>query len=85
MLHHDHCESKSMGTAVIGERGQIVIPAEVRKKLNLKTGDKLLVFSKHDKFIGLIKADDIDHVLDKITEKFTSTIDKIRENIKDDN
>ncbi|MHB1769469.1 MAG: AbrB/MazE/SpoVT family DNA-binding domain-containing protein [Minisyncoccota bacterium] len=32
------------GTTVVGERGQTVIPAEARKDMKLKTGDKLLVF-----------------------------------------
>ncbi|MGB9797618.1 MAG: AbrB/MazE/SpoVT family DNA-binding domain-containing protein [bacterium] len=33
-----------IGSASVGERGQIVIPAEARQRLGLKTGDKLLVF-----------------------------------------
>jgi AbrB family looped-hinge helix DNA binding protein len=32
------------GSATIGERGQIVIPAEARKDCEIHTGDKLLVF-----------------------------------------
>lgn len=32
------------GTSVVGERGQTVIPAEAREALNLKKGEKLLVF-----------------------------------------
>lgn len=31
------------GSATIGERGQLVIPAEARKSCNIHTGDKLLV------------------------------------------
>jgi AbrB family looped-hinge helix DNA binding protein len=31
------------GAVNVGERGQIVIPAEARKKLDIHTGDKLLV------------------------------------------
>lgn len=31
------------GTATVGERGQIVIPAEARKLYNIETGDKLLI------------------------------------------
>jgi AbrB family looped-hinge helix DNA binding protein len=83
MFHDHHFEKKSVGTTVVGERGQIVIPQEVRKQLNLKKGDKLLVFTKRNKFIGLLKTDDIDQVLDKITEKFTSTMEKIRKNVKE--
>ncbi|HEX2950936.1 MAG TPA: AbrB/MazE/SpoVT family DNA-binding domain-containing protein [Armatimonadota bacterium] len=32
------------GSATIGERGQIVIPADARKDCNIHSGDKLLVF-----------------------------------------
>ena len=34
----------SFGTATIGEKGQVVIPTEIRKKLKIKTGRKLIVF-----------------------------------------
>jgi AbrB family looped-hinge helix DNA binding protein len=33
------------GSTTVGERGQIVLPAEVRKKHGIKPGDKLLVIS----------------------------------------
>ncbi len=32
-----------VGTSTVGERGQVVIPAEAREKLGIKPGDKLLV------------------------------------------
>lgn len=79
--HHFH---KPLGTTVVGERGQIVIPSEIRKNLDLKKGDKLLVFAKSKRFIGLVKTDEIDKVLDRITEKFNITMEKIRESIKDE-
>lgn len=33
------------GSATVGERGQIVIPAEARQQLEIRPGDKLLIFS----------------------------------------
>ncbi len=33
------------GSATVGERGQIVIPAQARQRLGIKPGDKLLIFS----------------------------------------
>jgi AbrB family looped-hinge helix DNA binding protein len=42
-IHHQF-----YGTTVVGERGQSVIPAEAREALNLKKGDKLLVFGMGD-------------------------------------
>jgi AbrB family looped-hinge helix DNA binding protein len=35
---------RCFGTAVLGPRGQLVIPVEARKELGIDTGDKLLVF-----------------------------------------
>jgi len=34
-----------MGASTVGERGQVVIPAEARERLDIKPGDKLLVFT----------------------------------------
>jgi AbrB family looped-hinge helix DNA binding protein len=36
-------EESFFGSATVGERGQIVIPAEARKKYNISPGDKVLV------------------------------------------
>jgi AbrB family looped-hinge helix DNA binding protein len=37
-------DMKFFGSVTIGERGQIVVPAEARTALGLKPGDKMLVF-----------------------------------------
>lgn len=36
-------ESNFFGAATVGDRGQVVIPAEARKRLGINPGDKLLV------------------------------------------
>ena len=36
-------EDKFYGSATVGERGQVVIPAEAREGLGIAPGDKLLV------------------------------------------
>ncbi len=33
-----------IGTTTVGERGQIVVPADARAELGINAGDKLLVF-----------------------------------------
>jgi bifunctional DNA-binding transcriptional regulator/antitoxin component of YhaV-PrlF toxin-antitoxin module len=35
---------RCFGTAVLGPRGQLVIPVEARKELGMDTGNKFLVF-----------------------------------------
>lgn len=43
------------GATTIGERGQVVIPQNARKGLNLEKGEKLLVFSAGKEVLMLAK------------------------------
>jgi len=46
------------GTVKVGDRGQIVIPAQARKDFNIKPGDLLLVLTgKNRRGITAVKAD----------------------------
>ena len=38
-----------MGTTVVGERGQVVIPKEIRDRLNLQPGTTLMVMNHDEK------------------------------------
>lgn len=59
-------KNKLYGTVTVGERGQLVIPAELRKKLKIKSGDKLMIFAKLDKKrISLMREEDFSAFLDK--------------------
>ena len=61
------------GSTTVGDRGQISLPAEVRRKYGINPGDKLLILSKGDlEFWGimLVKAE----VLSKLLEKFEKNI-----------
>lgn len=43
------------GTATVGPKGQVVIPAEVREKMGISAGDKLVALYVEDKkAIGFI-------------------------------
>jgi AbrB family looped-hinge helix DNA binding protein len=44
-------KGKAYGAVTVGERGQLVIPAELRRALKIKSGDQLMVFAKVDKKI----------------------------------
>lgn len=37
-------KSKYWGSATVGERGQMVIPADARKALGIEAGDKMVIF-----------------------------------------
>ena len=61
------------GSATVGEKGQVVIPAEARRKLGIQKGDKLLVFGQEDhSVLILIEADrvseQVSRMLDELTE-----------------
>ncbi|MDD6275515.1 MAG: helix-turn-helix domain-containing protein [Clostridia bacterium] len=45
------------GSVVLGSRGQIVIPNEARKILNLNDGDRLIVLGDDKEGIALVKAE----------------------------
>ena len=45
---------KVYGTVTVGERGQVVVPAKVRKLYHLAAGDKLIVLAKEGGPIGFV-------------------------------
>ena len=49
----EHAVGKCFGTTIVEPRGQLVIPAEARKEMDIDVGTKLLVFS-HFRGGGLI-------------------------------
>lgn len=62
------CGPKVYGAVTVGERGQIVIPAEVRKSYRIKAGDRLIVVAKPEGPIGLIPAEKLNEFLGHMTE-----------------
>jgi AbrB family looped-hinge helix DNA binding protein len=55
---------KLFGAVTVGERGQIVIPVEVRKMFKINSGDKLIVFAKSGGGpIGLVPAEQFSEFL----------------------
>lgn len=59
-------KGKVYGAATVGDRGQFVIPAELRKALNIKSGDQLMVFAKLDrKIINLMPSRDFSRFLER--------------------
>jgi AbrB family looped-hinge helix DNA binding protein len=54
MMHGMKC----YGSTVIGEKGQVVIPSELRKKFHIRPGDKFLVLAgERGVGITLLKVD----------------------------
>ncbi len=63
-----HKKPKMWGVSSLGERGQIVIPSKLRDELGLEKGDNF-VFVTKDKFIGLIREDDMTSMLRGILDQ----------------
>ncbi len=47
------------GTVKVGERGQIVIPKEIREMFGIKAGDSLLVLADSRDGIAILQDDDL--------------------------
>jgi AbrB family looped-hinge helix DNA binding protein len=72
------CKGKTYGSVTIGERGQLVIPAELRKALSIKSGDHLMIFAKLDKkIISLMPEKDFS----KFLERAASVISKLESKV----
>ena len=53
MERPNDCIKGFYGTATVGERGQLVIPAEARHDLGIQAGDKILIM-RHPAHRGLM-------------------------------
>ncbi len=47
------------GTVKVGQKGQIVLPAEARKIFNIKSGDSLLVLGDESQGIAIVKSESL--------------------------
>ena len=45
-----------MNLAKVSANGQVTVPVEIRRKLNLKEGDKILFFERNDGEVGINNA-----------------------------
>lgn len=68
-------EESFYGATTVGEKGQVVIPAEARERMKLEKGDKLLVFGMGCDMIAFTKLSNL--------EKFASHLSKRAEAIQD--
>ena len=62
-------KEKFVGISKVGEKGQIVIPKEARDMFDIKQGDSIIVFCDKSRGIGLLKADAIEDLADKVFPK----------------
>ncbi len=71
---------KYWGSATVGERGQMVIPADARKALGIESGDKMVIFG-HDegRRLVLVKAEVVTQYVTEALGDLTAFEQKLRE------
>lgn len=62
-------KNKYVGICKVGEKGQIVIPKEVRNMFDIKAGDSVIVLCDKEKGIALVKSDVIEDFTDQVLKK----------------
>ncbi|MFH0753307.1 MAG: AbrB/MazE/SpoVT family DNA-binding domain-containing protein [Candidatus Omnitrophota bacterium] len=71
-------KGKAFGSVNVGERGQIVVPANLRKEFNIKPGEQLMVFADPEKkIISMMHVRDFSCLL----EKAGQVISKLEEQV----
>ena len=74
------------GSATLGERGQIVIPAEARKDCDIHSGDKLLVFRHpiHPNMLILAKISEMQTLIQQVSKSLEAFGTQLQEAAKAD-
>ncbi len=64
---------ESFGSTTLGKKGQVVIPAEIRKKMKLEPGDNFIVILAN-RSIAFLPSDKVEEVVSELKK----TIDKFK-------
>ncbi len=72
--NQDNKGAEFYGSAVVGIKGQIVIPQEARLKYNIKEGDKIIIFGGTEGVLALIKAENLQDMFGKLSENISGLI-----------
>ena len=71
---------KIFGVATVGTKGQIVIPSEARKALDIKSGDKLIILSgppSRKRMITLAPEDEVARFLKMFEEHIVAVKEEL--------
>ncbi len=78
MHFKDKKGEKFYGTTSIGEKGQVVIPAEARNAMGLEKGEKLLVFGMGPDMLVVSKLSNLEKFASHLSEKLEAIRDIIK-------
>lgn len=71
-------KGKMYGAVTVGERGQLVVPAELRKEFHIKSGDRIMIFAKPGKrVIHLMREEDFGKFLHKASQIISKLESKV--------
>lgn len=62
-------KDRYVGVCKVGEKGQIVIPKEIRNMFDINPGDSVVLLCDKKKGVALVKSNVIDELADKILDK----------------
>ena len=62
-------KNKYVGICKVGEKGQIVIPKEVREIFDIKAGESIIVLCDKEKGIALVKSEIIEDLTEQVFKK----------------
>ena len=72
-------DKKLFGTATVGTKGQVVIPADARDELGIESGDRLYVVgSVEKKWVGFIKEEQFRELLNHLTDNIEQYKDVLK-------
>ncbi len=74
MAHFSPNDFKFYGLTTVGERGQIVIPKEVRDVVGVKAGDKFFIFAHDDEIMAMIKPEKFNSLI----KEMSGVLEKIK-------
>jgi AbrB family looped-hinge helix DNA binding protein len=75
-------QKKFLGITTIGEKGQMVIPAEARAALKLVKGEKLIVMSAREDAFIIMKASRFEAMASHFTKHLASVRKLIKKGLK---
>jgi len=82
-MKHELCMEECLfGAVTVGERGQIVIPVEARKRLSIQAGDRVLVLQHPSgDMLMLAKMDSMREFFSSFLEHLTKVEQKLGDSV----
>ncbi len=77
-LKQKPCLEDRFGTTVMGERGQVVIPKDIRDAMGLQPGDRLVTLY-HEGKLFLMTADEMKEFMSVMSERFATVATMLNE------